>query len=181
MNATVEQIFSGYLRLTDGDMAAAASLTLADALQGKQSEPPSAEAPLTVKEAAELTQGVHSVACRLGCDMETTLTDMPQDATTIVGKRVAREVAVPTGDRPLTVPEVAKFLRVRPDKVLSWVRSGRLRGYNVAERENGRPKYRVNPDDLQSFMQQRAVTQPAPKGRPVGRHRIPEPKWQPRQ
>jgi excisionase family DNA binding protein len=158
-------------------------LTLADALQGRQSEPPSAEAPLTLKgaAAAELTQGVHHVACRLGCDMETTPTDMPQDATTIVGKRVAWEVAVPTGDCPLTVPEVAKFLRVRPDKVLSWVRSGRLRGYNVAERENGRPKYRVNPDDLQSFMQQRAVTQPAPKGRPVGRHRIPEPKWQPRQ
>lgn len=76
-------------------------------------------------------------------------------------------------DTPLTVPEVAKFLRVSPDKVLSWIRSGRLRGYNVAERENGRPKYRVNPDDLQSFMQQRAITQPAPKGRPVGHRRIP--------
>ena len=80
----------------------------------------------------------------------------------------------------MTVPEVAKLLRVRPDKVLSWIRSGRLRGYNVAEKENGRPKYRVNPDDLEAFMQQRAVTQPAPKGRPAGRRRIPVPKWQPR-
>ena len=77
-------------------------------------------------------------------------------------------------DHPLSVPEVAKFLRVRPDKVLSWIRSGRLRGYNVAERENGRPKYRVNPDDLEAFMQQRAITQPAPKGRPPGRRRIPK-------
>jgi excisionase family DNA binding protein len=76
-------------------------------------------------------------------------------------------------NRPMTVPEVAKLLRVSPDKVLSWIRSGRLRGYNIAERENGRPKYRVNPDDLQAFTQQRAITQPAPKGRPVGRRRIP--------
>ena len=45
--------------------------------------------------------------------------------------------------RPLTVPEVAGHLRVRPDKVLAWIRSGRLRGYNVAEKENGRPKIEV--------------------------------------
>jgi excisionase family DNA binding protein len=82
-------------------------------------------------------------------------------------------------NQPLTVPEVAKLLRVSPDKVLSWIRSGRLRGYNIAERENGRPKYRVNPDDLQSFTQQRAITQPAPRGRPAaGRRRIPAiPAW----
>ena len=29
---------------------------------------------------------------------------------------------------PMTVPEVAKFLRVRPDKVLGWIRSGELAG-----------------------------------------------------
>ena len=69
--------------------------------------------------------------------------------------------------QPLTVPEVAKFLRVRPNKVLSWIRSGRLRGYNITERENGRPKYRINPSDLEAFSQQRAITQSAPKGRPA--------------
>jgi excisionase family DNA binding protein len=76
-------------------------------------------------------------------------------------------------DRPLTVPEVAKFLRVSPDKVLSWIRSGRLRGYNVAEKENGRPKYRVNPEDLEAFIQMRMPIQPVPRGRPPGRRRIP--------
>ena len=87
-----------------------------------------------------------------------------------------------TVNRPMMVPEVAKFLRVRPDKVLSWIRSGRLRGYNVAEHETGRPKYRVNPDDLEAFMLMRAPLQPTPRGRPVGRHirRIPEPKWKPK-
>jgi excisionase family DNA binding protein len=77
--------------------------------------------------------------------------------------------------RPMTVPEVAKFLRVRPNKVLAWIRSGRLRAYNVAERENGRPKYRVDPDDLRAFQQKRAITQPVPRGRQAGRHcRFPE-------
>jgi len=75
---------------------------------------------------------------------------------------------------PLTAPEVAKLLRVRPDKVLSWIRSGRLRGYNVAEQEGGRPTYRINPTDLEAFMQQRAVIRPVRRGRPAGRRRIPK-------
>ena len=87
-------------------------------------------------------------------------------------QKPARAV-VSAANQPLTVPEVAKLLRVRPDKVLSWIRSGRLRGYNVAEREHGRPKYRISPEDLQAFTQQRAITQSVPKGRPVGRRRIP--------
>ena len=88
----------------------------------------------------------------------------------------ANPLTTPT--KPLTVTEVAKFLRVAPTKVLSWIRSGRLRGYNVAERENSRPKFRVEPDDLAAFTQQRAITQPAPKGRPPGRCRIPAiPPW----
>jgi len=42
--------------------------------------------------------------------------------------------ALPAADpsQPMTVSEVAEFLRVQPDKVLTWIRSGRLRGYNVA-------------------------------------------------
>jgi excisionase family DNA binding protein len=107
---------------------------------------------------------------RTNCDTTAaaslTLAEVMQSAKDVNGA-----VGTPQQNRPLTVPEVAKFLRVRPDKVLSWIRSGRLRGYNVAERESGRPKYRVNPDDLEAFMQQRAIIQPAPKGRPAGRHR----------
>ncbi len=74
-------------------------------------------------------------------------------------------------NQPLTVPEVAKLLRVSPDKVLSWIRSGRLRGYNIAERENGRPKYRINRDDLDAFANRRCVVRPASTGRPVGSRR----------
>ena len=85
--------------------------------------------------------------------------------------------AAPT-TRPLTVTEVVKFLRVSPTKVLSWIRSGRLPGYNVAEREDGRPTYRVNPEDLEAFTKMRMPIQPVRKGRPPGRRRIPKvPEW----
>ncbi len=76
--------------------------------------------------------------------------------------------------RPLTVPEVAKFLRVRRSKVLSWIRSGRLRGYNVAERENGKPTYRINADDLVAFTKLRVSNQAAPTGRPPGSRSVPK-------
>ena len=71
----------------------------------------------------------------------------------------------------LTVPEVAKLLRVSPDKVLSWIRSGRLRGFNVAETETSRPKYRVSPEELEAFINVRMPFQPPRRGRPVGSRR----------
>lgn len=78
----------------------------------------------------------------------------------------------PADGRPLTVPEVAKHLRVSPDKVLGWIRSGALRAYNVTAQENGRPKYRVSREDLESFLlQHSAISRPAPRGRPVGRRK----------
>lgn len=84
----------------------------------------------------------------------------------------------PDARRPLTLPEVARFLRVRPNKVLAWVRCGELRGYNVVARQGSkRPKYRVNPEDLEAFIRQRAAA-PKSEGRPARPHRsIPKVSW----
>jgi excisionase family DNA binding protein len=131
-------------------------------------------------DATQLAEEAQRLAYRFGYDAEMTPTTTAHEALRLVGRLIAWADALRTKDRPLTVPEVATFLRVRPDKVLSWVRSGRLRGYNVAEKEKGRPKYRVNREDLESFVQQRAVTQPAPKVQPAGHRQIPMPKWKPR-
>ena len=80
----------------------------------------------------------------------------------------------PSAGQPLTVPEVARCLRIRPAKVLAWVRSGELRGYDVTARQGGRrPKYRINPEDLKEFIQRRAIAPSAPVGRPAGPRRIP--------
>jgi excisionase family DNA binding protein len=54
MNPHVQQVFHDYLGLTNGDQAAAASLTLATVMMERRGEDPSpsASAPQTVKEAA---------------------------------------------------------------------------------------------------------------------------------
>lgn len=117
MNATVNALYADYLKYTDGDKAAAASLTLAAIL----------------------------------CDRLIQL--------------------APGLDRPLTISEVAKLLRIQPNKVLNWVRDGELRGYNVATKQGKRPRYRINPEDLTDFQKRRTILQPVPKGRPPGSYR----------
>jgi excisionase family DNA binding protein len=123
----------------------------------------------TVEQAAQMGSEIYKTAPNRN---RLTVNDLRFWLTSSLEAITSKPKDVLTG-QPLTVPEVAKFLRVRPNKVLSWIRSGRLRGYNITERENGRPKYRINPSDLEAFTQQRAITQPAPKGRPAGRRRIP--------
>jgi excisionase family DNA binding protein len=61
-----------------------------------------------------------------------------------------------------TPPEVAKELRVKDAKVLSWIRQGLLRAINVAEGTTGRPRWRIAPSDLEAFLATR-TGQPAPK------------------
>lgn len=64
-------------------------------------------------------------------------------------------------NRMLTPPEVARLWRIRHGKVLTWIRSGELRAINVTTKPDGRPKYRIDPDDLKAFADRRvAVTSP---------------------
>lgn len=72
----------------------------------------------------------------------------------------------------LTPPEVARLIRVREAKVISWIRSGRLPAINVSE--GARPKYRIKPDDLDGFLKSRAV---APIARPARRERLSVPRY----
>lgn len=61
----------------------------------------------------------------------------------------------------LTPPEIAKLLRVSPEKVLGWIRGAELRAVNVG---NGtRPRYRVSREALDSFLQAREVRPPPPR------------------
>lgn len=57
----------------------------------------------------------------------------------------------------MTPPEVAKLLRVRVDKVRSWIMQGALRAVDVSEHCGGRPRYRVSADDLRAFLERRSV------------------------
>ena len=61
----------------------------------------------------------------------------------------------------LTPPEIASILRVKPDKVLDWIRQGKLKAVNVG---NGprRPRYRVSKENLDAFLKLREVPPPVP-------------------
>ncbi len=60
----------------------------------------------------------------------------------------------------LSPPEVAKRLGVKPEKVINWILSGRLRAINVS---NGtRPRYRIDLQNLADFERSLSVVT-APK------------------
>ena len=65
----------------------------------------------------------------------------------------------------LTPPELAKRLRVRLDKVHTWIRSGELRAVNVAANLIGRPRWRISAEALAEFEQRRAAQPPVKKSR----------------
>jgi excisionase family DNA binding protein len=67
----------------------------------------------------------------------------------------------------LTPPTVAKRLGVDAHRVLDWIRQGKLRAVNLGDGAV-RPRYRVDPGDLQDFLDGRAVTPPS---KPANRRR----------
>ena len=65
--------------------------------------------------------------------------------------------------RYLIPREIAIRLRVSPEKVLGWIRRGELCAINVSNAT--RPRYRINPDDLEAFLRRREVQPPPPRQR----------------
>jgi excisionase family DNA binding protein len=59
-----------------------------------------------------------------------------------------------------TPPSMAKLLGVDADKVLGWIRTGELKAFNVATRSSGRPRWRIEQEALDEFLQRRQS--PAP-------------------
>lgn len=57
----------------------------------------------------------------------------------------------------LTPPALAREYGVSVDKVLAWIRSGELRAVNVATRPAGRPRWRIDPDDVAAFEARRTM------------------------
>jgi excisionase family DNA binding protein len=57
----------------------------------------------------------------------------------------------------LTPPEIAKELRVSPDKIRAWIERGELPAFNVANRVGGRPRWRVAREALAEFERRRTA------------------------
>ncbi len=64
----------------------------------------------------------------------------------------------------LTPPELARRWRVKPSKVLGFIRSGELRAFDVSSRPGGRPRFRIAIDAVIEFENRRAP-KPVPKTR----------------
>ena len=54
--------------------------------------------------------------------------------------------------RWLTPPQIAELLAVDQEKVRDWIKSGQLDAYNVASTLNGKPRWRVSPEEFDKFL-----------------------------
>jgi Helix-turn-helix domain len=72
----------------------------------------------------------------------------------------------PSLARGYTPNELARMLRVGPDKVRAWIARGELRAVNTAAALCSRPRFVVLPEHLAEFAARRAA---APPPRPARR------------
>src|SRR5947209_4444585 len=66
------------------------------------------------------------------------------------------------GRAMLTPPQLAERWGVSPEKVVAFIRRGELRAVNVALRLGGRPRWRIDPADVERFEAARAAV-PTPR------------------
>ena len=60
----------------------------------------------------------------------------------------------------LSPPEVARRLRIKADSVRQLIRSGELRAADLARPGSRRPRFRIEPADVELFLAGRAVRPP---------------------
>ena len=65
----------------------------------------------------------------------------------------------------VTPPALAKSWGISVDKVLTWIRSGELRAIDASTRHGGRPRYLIDPVDVEAFEAKRTVQPQVPHTR----------------
>ena len=68
-----------------------------------------------------------------------------------------------THERGYTPRELARLLRVSPDRVRAWIAAGELGAINTAAARCGRPRFVVLPHHLAEWERNRRVARPPPK------------------
>lgn len=71
-----------------------------------------------------------------------------------------------------TPPQIAERLKVAPERVIAWIRSGKLRAVNVGSGQL-KPRYRVAEDDLDALLRSLAVAPHTPRPTRARRQRRP--------
>jgi excisionase family DNA binding protein len=67
--------------------------------------------------------------------------------------------------RGYTPAELARLLRVSPDRIREWIVAGELGAINTARNRCGRPRYIVLPEHLTAFIRRHVVAPPQPATR----------------
>jgi excisionase family DNA binding protein len=75
-----------------------------------------------------------------------------------------------TAPRGCTPAELARLLRVSPDRIRAWIKAGELGAIDTARHRCGRPRYVILPHHLKEFEQRRST---APPPKPSRRRRRP--------
>ena len=60
----------------------------------------------------------------------------------------------------LSPPQIAELLGVAHLKILRFIRNGELRAFDLSSRRGERPRWKISPSDLESFLARRAATPP---------------------
>jgi hypothetical protein len=68
-----------------------------------------------------------------------------------------------TLERGYTPRELAKVLRVSPDRVRAWITTGELGALNLAATRCDRPRYVILPHHLNEFERARVAASPTPR------------------
>jgi len=73
----------------------------------------------------------------------------------------------------LSPHQVAKKLKVRPERVYQWLNSGELPGIDLSSNGSSRPRWRIDQQAIDSFLESKR-SKPAPTPAPQ-RRRVPKP------
>jgi hypothetical protein len=71
----------------------------------------------------------------------------------------------PASERGLTPAELARILRVSPDRVRGWIQAGELGAIDTARQRCRKPRYVVLPVHLDEFLRRRRAATLPPKTR----------------
>jgi hypothetical protein len=78
---------------------------------------------------------------------------------------MSNEVTTAARPRLLTVPEVARELGVKPQKVRGFIARGDLAAVDMADSPLSRPCLKVRPEDLAAFLESRKICKTLPTRR----------------
>ncbi len=67
------------------------------------------------------------------------------------------------------VAELAKLLKVKPEKIQLWIRAGELEAFNVASKPTGQPQWRITAAALAAFQAKRTANLTEPPVTPAPR------------